>query len=62
MDGEKEYEIIGEYKINKQNKKYTKNIKAINENMAKEKIYTEIGAKQKIKRRDITIKEIKILN
>jgi len=62
MDGEKEYEIVGEYKINKQNKKYTKSIKAINENMAKEKIYTEIGAKQKIKRRDITIKEIKILN
>ncbi|MCG3109532.1 50S ribosomal protein L18Ae [Metallosphaera sp. J1] len=38
---------------------FTKYVRALNEEQAKEKVYMELGSKNKIKRRNITIQEVK---
>ncbi len=38
---------------------FTKYVRALNEEQAKEKVYMDLGSKNKIKRRNITILEIK---
>ena len=54
----KTFEAKGEYNKNGQ-KTFTKKVKADNEKMAQEYIYSLIGGKQNIPRRAITINEIK---
>ena len=55
----KAYEAKGSFEKNGEKGVFTKNVEAANENLAKEKIYTLIGGKQKIKRAKIIIDEIK---
>ena len=55
----KTYEAKGTFLKNGVKGVYTKTVQALNEKLAKEKIYTLIGGKQKIKRGKMTIDEIK---
>jgi large subunit ribosomal protein LX len=55
----KTYETKGTYEKNREIGEFTKTVQALNENLAKEKLYTLIGGKQKIKRDKIKITEIK---
>jgi large subunit ribosomal protein LX len=55
----KTYEAKGTFEKNGQIGTYTKIIQAENENLAKEKVFTLVGGKQKIKRGKMTITEIK---
>ncbi len=53
------FEIKGTFKQQGEDQGYTKLLNAENEKMAREKIYSLFGGKQKIARRNITISEIK---
>jgi large subunit ribosomal protein LX len=55
----KSYETKGTFEKNGETGKFTKIVQAISEKLAKEKIFTLIGGKQKIKRRQIKINEVK---
>ncbi len=57
--GEKNFTITGTYKEKGNEKKFTKQMTAVNENYATEKIMSEIGSKHKIKRNKIQITEVK---
>ncbi len=54
------YTAKGEYKKSGSKEKFTKEVDAENEKMAKEKLYAEMGSKQGVKRHDIAIAEIKV--
>ncbi len=53
------YIISGTYVKNKENHNFAKKINANNANLAKESLYTLFGSKNKLKRRQIKIIEIK---
>jgi len=53
------YETKGTYLKNGVTEKFAKTISAQNEKMAREKIYAELGSKQKIRRLNISIAEVK---
>lgn len=54
------YEVKGYFKMGRtSHQKFTKQVEAENEEFAKEKIYSIIGSKHRVKRRNIEIKEIK---
>ena len=55
----KSYEAKGTFEKNGETGNFVKTISALNENLAKEKIYSLIGGKQKIKRGKIVIEELK---
>ena len=50
--------IKGTFREGEKNKKFTKNISAVNEGFAKEKLYCAIGSKHNAKRRFIKIEGI----
>ena len=54
----KNFEVKGTFNHNGVNQKFTKLIKASDDKGAKELVYTLIGGKQKIQRRNINILEI----
>ena len=58
----KKYEIKGTYKTKGVTHKFSTNINAENEKMAREKIYSIIGGKQSIRRNDVIILELKVAN
>ncbi|MDD4250605.1 MAG: 50S ribosomal protein L18Ae [Candidatus ainarchaeum sp.] len=53
------YKQPGSYKQKDAEKKFTKNVNSENEETAKEKVFSLIGGKQRIIRRNITILEVK---
>jgi ribosomal protein L20A (L18A) len=53
------FEAKGTFTINGETHKFTKEIEAANEKMAKEKIYAEFGGKNGVARHYIEITEIK---
>ena len=55
----KSYEIKGTFERNFKKGIFTKSVDAENENLAREKILSLIGSKQKIKRSKILIEEVK---
>ena len=55
----KTFEVKGTFEKNRETGKFTKTVHAISEKLATEKILTQLGGKQKIKRSKITIEEIK---
>ena len=55
----KTYEAKGTYEKNGETGKFVKTITAGSKKLAEEKLFTLIGGKQKIKRRQINIEEIK---
>lgn len=55
-----DYEIKGKFKMGRnKNQKFSKEVEAKNKEFAKEKIYSILGSKHRVKRRDIEIWEIK---
>ena len=56
---EKNYEILGKFKVNGVEKKFSKHLSALNEIRAAEKVMNLMGSKHKLKRRNIIINEIK---
>ncbi len=56
---EKNFEVQGKIKNKTTNKKFTKKISSLNENTAIEKVMSLFGSKNKIKRRNIEINEVK---
>ena len=60
--GEKmKYTAKGTYVNKGETENFEKNVEAQNEKLAKEKIYSEMGSKQGLKRMYILIKEIKAI-
>ena len=57
MAEEKKYEFSGKYFERGEEKKFTKSISASNEARAKELLYSLMGSKHRIGRRNITIEE-----
>ncbi len=55
------YELKGTYKKSGETQKYTKEVIAASEKLAKEKTYSLIGGKQRILRNHITIDEVKVV-
>ncbi|WP_332448829.1 50S ribosomal protein L18Ae [Methanoculleus sp.] len=55
------FEVVGACKINNEWKPYRKVIGAPNENQAREKIFTEIGSKHRLKRSYITIETVNVV-
>jgi len=53
------FETKGTYVSRGETEKFEKTVEAINEKLAREKVYAEMGSKQGIKRMYILIKEIK---
>ena len=53
------FRIQGKFMMGKRFKPFTKELKAINEEDIKEKIYSDFGSKHGIKRTKIVIEEIK---
>ena len=56
---EKNFEIFGKFKAKGEEKKFTKQLTALNENRAAEKVMNLMGSKHGLKRRHIIINEIK---
>lgn len=56
---EKNYSISGEFLEKKLSKKFTKQLSAISEKMAAEKLLSTMGSKHNIPRRHIAILEIR---
>lgn len=54
------YTAKGEYTKSGTTDKFTKEIDAKSEKLAREKLYAELGGKQGIIRRNIIVKEIKV--
>lgn len=54
---EKTYTMKGTYRQKNREMTFSKDLKALNENHAKEKLFSTVGSKHKIKRNAITIKE-----
>ncbi|MCR4335911.1 MAG: 50S ribosomal protein L18Ae [archaeon] len=55
---EKTFLVKGIYKEQQEEKKFSKEINAVNETFAKEKAFSLIGSKHKLNRHRITINEI----
>ncbi|NYT05085.1 MAG: 50S ribosomal protein L18a [Methanomicrobiales archaeon] len=55
---EQSYEVRGEFKVSDVWKPYTKTVVADNEKHAKERIYTIIGSKHRLKRNYIKINAV----
>jgi ribosomal protein L20A (L18A) len=55
----KKFEVQGKIKSDKMEKKFSKIIDSINENTAIDKVLGLFGSKNRIKRRDIEINEVK---
>lgn len=55
------YEIKGTYTKSGVKQKYTKNLEATSEKLAKEKAYALIGGKQRILRAHMSVDEIKVV-
>ena len=55
---EKKFEVQGKIK-GKQEKKFSKTVNSLNENTAIERVLSLFGSKNKLKRRDIEINEVK---
>ncbi|MFA5357454.1 MAG: 50S ribosomal protein L18Ae [archaeon] len=53
------FEVKGIYEKKGENQKFTKIVKAASEKMAKEKVLSQMGGKQRVKRANITIEEVK---
>ncbi|PIN85258.1 MAG: 50S ribosomal protein L18a [Candidatus Diapherotrites archaeon CG11_big_fil_rev_8_21_14_0_20_37_9] len=58
MDGKK-FTVTGTYNEKKEDKKFEKQITAVNEKYAMEKTLSAIGSKHKVKRNKIKITEVK---
>ena len=56
---EKLFEIQGKIQNGKIEKKFLKQVSSLNENTAMEKVFGLFGSKNKIKRRDVEIHEVK---
>jgi len=56
---EKLFEIQGRIKNGKTEKKFSKKVSSLNENTAMEKVLGLFGSKNKIKRRDVWMHEVK---
>jgi large subunit ribosomal protein LX len=57
--GEKIFLVHGHFSKQGFEKKFEKKVKAVNEKQAMERILSQFGSKNKIKRRDILIEEVK---
>ena len=55
----KKFEIVGEKVLKGKKIKFTKTVEALNENMAKHTLLSSVCSKHKIKRRFISIQELK---
>ncbi|PJA17299.1 MAG: 50S ribosomal protein L18a [Candidatus Diapherotrites archaeon CG_4_10_14_0_2_um_filter_31_5] len=53
------FDVQGKIKNGKNEKKFLKQVSSLNENTAIEKIFGLFGSKNKIKRRDVEINEVK---
>jgi len=56
------FEIVGACKIDKEWKPFRKVVTAANENLAKERVFTDIGSKHRLKRNYITIESVKVVD
>ncbi len=59
MAESKNFEISGKFIEKNIEKKFTKEISALNEKFAIEKLVSQFGSRHKIARRNISIKEVK---
>lgn len=59
MRKEKIFEVTGSFAEKGQRKKFAKRVRAFNERFAAEKILSLFGSKHAVKRRNISINEIK---
>ena len=55
----KNFEIKGNFIEKKSKKKFSKVVSALNENVAKHRLFCDFGSKHKLKRRQIFIEELK---
>lgn len=55
------FEVVGACMINKEWRPYRKVVAAPNENQARERIFTEIGSKHRLKRSYITIESVNVV-
>ncbi len=55
-----EFEVNGTFRMGDVWKLYTKVVSAPNENQAKERIFTLMGSKHRLKRQYITISDVKV--
>ncbi len=55
------FEVVGAYRINNAWKPYRKVIGAPNENQARERVFTDIGSKHRLKRSYITIESVNVV-
>lgn len=56
------YRVHGRFTMGDETQVFTKELKSINENDVREKIYSEFGSKHGINRNQINIKDIKEIN
>lgn len=59
MEEKKIFEVQGKIKNGQKEKNFLKQVSSLNENTAIEKVFGLFGSKNKIKRRDIWIHEVK---
>ena len=55
---DKTYTIKGTYKERSEDKKFTKEIKAVNEGYAREKLLSQIGSKHRVNRHGVKIASV----
>jgi len=54
------FQVQGAFKIGRRNNRFTKVIESNNEKNAIEKVYSLLGSEQRLKRRNIRIKEVTV--
>ena len=59
MEGSKKFLVAGTFKDRHDFHKFSKEIAAWNEKLAKDKVYSLLGSNHKIKRQHINIEEVK---
>ena len=55
-----EFEVIGTFKMGEAWRPYTKVVSAPNEKQAKERVFTLMGSKHRLRRQYITISDVKV--
>ncbi|HOT02961.1 MAG TPA: 50S ribosomal protein L18Ae [Methanolinea sp.] len=59
---EQKFEVKGDFRMGDEWRPYTKVVEAPNEAQAKERIYTLIGSKHRLKRSYITVKSVTLFS
>ncbi|MEN6610607.1 MAG: 50S ribosomal protein L18Ae [Methanoregulaceae archaeon] len=58
---EQMFEVKGTFRMGENWKPYTKTVSAPNENQARERIFTDLGSRHRLKRRYITVNTVTVL-